>query len=180
MSVASLDIWSPKEAGHTRSSRLLSRPEDASFVAKRKLPPIYVDEGSAPEVAKAFREEGFRVVETRRSRRFAGTDEMDYLPELRRDRAVFVTSDQRHIERMRAGRHKHPGVVFLDRQWDREAMVAQAGVIAETMKAATDVLGPTGFYNKVLEPALGGLYYTEGSEKKRVFMSWARYDEPLG
>jgi len=38
-----------------------------------------------------------------------------------------------------------------------------------------------GFYNIVLEPALGGLYYTEASGKKRLFMSWARYfDVPLG
>ena len=149
-------------------------------MATKKLPPIYLDEDLSPEVAKAFREEGFRVVETQRSRRFAGTDEMDYLPELRRDRAVFVTTDQQHVDRIRAGRHKHPGIVFLDRQWDQETMGAQAGVIAETIKAAIDVLGPDGFNNLVIEPALGGLYYTEGSEKKRLFMSWARYDEPLG
>jgi hypothetical protein len=40
-------------------------------VAKR-LPPIYVDEHLAREVARAFREEGFKVIETRRSRGFAG------------------------------------------------------------------------------------------------------------
>jgi hypothetical protein len=45
-------------------------------VAKR-LPPIYVDEHLAPEVARAFRDEGFRVIEARRSRGFAGRDEME-------------------------------------------------------------------------------------------------------
>lgn len=122
--------------------------------------------GTLRRARRAFREEGFRVVETRRSRRLAGTDETDYLPELRRDRGVFVTSDQQLVERIRAGRYKHPGVVFLDRQWNRETMGAQAGVIAETIKAAIDVLGPTGFYNMVLEPALDGLYSAEGSDQE--------------
>ena len=150
-------------------------------MAKKRLPPIYVDDHLAPEVAQAFRDEGFRVIETRRSHRIAGRDEMDYLPELRRDRGIFVTSDQRHVDRIRAGRHKHPGVVFLDREWDREAKVALAGVMAETIKGAIAVLGSKGFYDIVLEPALGGLYYTESHGKKRLFMSWARYfDAPLG
>lgn len=152
----------------------------APLVAKR-LPPIYVDEHLAPEIARAFRDEGFRVIETRRSRSFAGRDEMDYLAELRRDRGIFVTSDRQQVDRIRAGRHKHPGVVFLDREWDRDAKVALAGVMAETIKAAIAVVGSMGFYDIVLEPGLGGLYYTESPEEKRLFMSWARYfDVPLG
>ena len=147
----------------------------------KRLPPIYVDEHLPPEVAQAFRDEGFRVVKTRQSRGLAGRDEMDYLAELRRDRGVFVTSDQQHVDRVRTGRHKHPGVVLLDREWDPEATVALVGVIAETIKAAIAVLGSKGFYDIVLEPALGGLYYTESPGEKRLFMSWARYfDAPLG
>lgn len=146
-----------------------------------RLPPIYVDEHLAPEVARAFQDEGFRVIEARRSRGFAGRDEMDYLAELRRDRGIFLTSDQQQVDRIRAGRHKHPGVVFLDREWDREAKVALAGVMAETITAAIAVLGSMGFYDIALEPGLGGLYYTESPGEKRLFMSWARYfDAPLG
>ena len=109
-------------------------------MAKKRLPPIYVDDHFASEVAQAFRDEGFRVIETRRSRGFAGRDEMDYLPKLRRDRGIFVTSNQQHVDRIRVGRHKHPGIVFLDREWDRDATVAMAGVMAETIKAAIAVL----------------------------------------
>ena len=47
-----------------------------------------------------------------------------------------------------------------------EARVALAGVMAETIKAAIAVLGSMGFYDIVLEPGLGGLYYTEGPGKK--------------
>jgi hypothetical protein len=48
-----------------------------------------LDEHLGVEVARAFRDEGFRVVETRRSRGFGGRDEMDYLAELRRDRGMI-------------------------------------------------------------------------------------------
>ena len=144
-------------------------------MAKNKLPPIYVDEHLPPEVAQSFRDEGFRVIETARTRRFAERDEMDYLPELRRERGVFVTSDQEHVDRIRAGRHKHPGIVFLHREWDREAKAALAGVMAETIRAAIAVLGSMGFYNIVLEPAAGGLYYSERDGNRRLFMSWVRY-----
>jgi hypothetical protein len=71
--------------------------------------------------------------------------------------------------------------VFLDREWDRDAKVALAGVMAETIKAAIAVVGSMGLYDIVLEPGLGGLYYTESLGEKRLFMSWARYlDAPLG
>jgi hypothetical protein len=83
---------------------------------------------------------------------------MDYLAELRRDRGIFVSSDRQQVDGIRAGRHKHPGVVFVDREWDREAKVALAGVTAETIKAAIAVLGSMGFRDIVLQPGLGGLY----------------------
>jgi hypothetical protein len=41
--------------------------------------------------------------------------------------------------------------------------VALAGVMAETIKAAIAVLGSMGFRDIVLQPGLGGLYYTENS-----------------
>ena len=140
------------------------------------MPPIYTDEHEPPEVAAAFREEGFRVIEVAKSHRLAARDEMEYLPELRHERGVFVTSDREHVGRLRAGRARHPGIIFLDKnRWDRDAKVALASVMAETIKTAIKTLGSMGMYNIVLEAQANGLYFRELDGKSKLFMSWVRY-----
>lgn len=69
-----------------------------------------------PSVKNAFYEQGFRAIEVRRDRRKAGRDELDYLPERRKEQAIFVTSDRKFVERIDADRLHHAGIVWIPKQ----------------------------------------------------------------
>lgn len=82
--------------------------------ASRRLPSICIDENLSPEVADQFRAAGFRVIEVSKHPGLRGRDERDFLGELLRENAVFVTGDAEFVRELVDRPRRHPGIVFIE------------------------------------------------------------------
>lgn len=66
--------------------------------------------------------DGFRAIMVSKEHVFGGGDEFDFLPDLRRDNALFVTADRDFVDRVRKERPKHSGLVLLNARWETLAI----------------------------------------------------------
>jgi predicted nuclease of predicted toxin-antitoxin system len=80
----------------------------------RRLPSICIDENLSPAVGDVFRKEGFRVLEVSRHPGLRGRDERDFIDDLRRQNAVFVTGDAQFVEEIVDRPRRHAGIVFVE------------------------------------------------------------------
>ena len=138
---------------------------------RRQLPSICVDEHIAPQVADAFRPD-FRVIEVAKTSRFKGRDEKDFLPELYRENAVFVTSDAAFVERAIEVGMRHAGIVYVPPQLAEDEKVFIAEVVAALLKAEC-MSSPHAFRDCVAYPGYDGLHVIR-DETDRIVVSWNR------
>jgi hypothetical protein len=88
--------------------------------ASRRLPSICIDENLSPEVANQFRSAGFRVIEVAKHPGLRGRDERDFLGDLLRENAVFVTGDAEFVRELVNRPRRHPGIVFVEQSFSAE------------------------------------------------------------
>ncbi len=86
----------------------------------RPLPSICIDENLSPAVADEFRNFGYRVFEVAKHPKLRGRDERDFLPELVRENAVFVTGDAEFVSEVIEAPRRHPGMVFIEQSFSSE------------------------------------------------------------
>jgi hypothetical protein len=122
---------------------------------KRRLPVICIDENLGPAVAAAFRPE-FRVVEIAKTSRFKGREEREYLAELYRENAVFVTSDGDFVNDAVERDLRHAGIVYVPSKMTHDEKVYFAEVVGGFIRGGS-VSSPHVFRGCVLYPGYDGL-----------------------
>jgi hypothetical protein len=143
---------------------------------RRRLPSVYVDEHMDRAVAKVFRY-SFRTVEVSRDRKLQGRDERDYLQDLYRDNAIFVTSDIRFSREMLERDVKHAGIVYIPDQMAPDEKVIFAWIAREYIEWRCDE-GPFAMRRQVIYPANDGLRVATAKEHDLEF-SWDRFRRQL-
>ena len=73
-----------------------------------------MDENLSSAVADRFRNAGFRVLEVTKHPGLRGRDEREFIGELLRMNAVFVTGDAAFVEELEAKPRRHAGIVFIE------------------------------------------------------------------
>ncbi len=96
----------------------------------RRPPSICIDENLSPEVAEEFRTAGFRVIEAAKHSGLRGRDERDFLSELLRDNAVFVTGDAEFVREIVDRPRRHPGIVFVEQHFSAESKTSYCQTVA--------------------------------------------------
>ena len=122
-----------------------------------------------PRVAEAFRLT-FRTIEVSQTNRLKGRDELDFLPELYRENAVFVTSEGVFVNRAIEDGLRHAGIVFVPKQMTVDEKVLFAEIVVGFILGGCSH-SPFVFRGFVLYPAHDGLR-TIVSKQDRLEFSW--------
>ena len=137
--------------------------------SRKKLPSMCVDEHMDPKVAAAFRET-FRTLEVSRTHRLRGREESDYIDELYRENAIFVTSDAEFVNNAVEHGLKHAGIIFIPESMTISEKVLFAEIVGGFVRGGCSG-SPFSFRGSVLYPAHDGLR-TILSQKDKLEFSW--------
>ena len=119
-------------------------------MAKRDLPPLYVDEHIKQGVIDAFKENGFKCIEISKTNKQAGRDEIDYIQEIYAEGKVFVTSDNGFFKVVKVNKLKHAGIVYIPSDLDSERAEVYSAILALLIKLTIDVAGKHGMRKTIL------------------------------
>ena len=136
-----------------------------------RLPAICVDEHITPAVASVFRTT-FRVIEAGKDRRFRGRDERDFIMDLYRANAVFVTSDRVFADEFAKQRRQHAGAALIPTTYDSNDRILLAQIVRGVIRARCE-RSPFGMRNHVMIPKEDGLHISLGGLDHLEF-SWTR------
>ena len=136
---------------------------------RRRLPSICVDEHLEPAVAAAFRPE-FRVIEIAKTWRLRGREEREFVPELYRENAVFVTSDGDFVNDAVDGGVRHAGIIYVPSKMTSDEKVYFAEIVGGFVRGGC-VSSPHVFRECVLYPGHDGLRAIRGKRDDMEF-SW--------
>ena len=138
---------------------------------QRSLPSIYLDQHIDRTVADAFRPI-FRTIEVSQSAHFRGRDEHDFLPELSRENAIFVTSDEEFIDDVLNDEIPHTGIVFIPSQMDLDEKVLFAVIVGGFIQGACSE-SKSQLHNHVIYPADEGLRsINKGKDELEFSWDW--------
>ena len=137
-----------------------------------RLPRICLDEHIHPRVADAFRPE-FRTVEIAQTNRFRGRDESDFISELYRENAIFVTSDRLYVEEAVEAHVRHAGIIFVPKQLMLDEKVFFAALVGGYIRGACSHGSRIPLRGCVLYPGMDGLHSVV-SAKDTLEVSWRR------
>jgi predicted nuclease of predicted toxin-antitoxin system len=135
----------------------------------RKLPSVCLDEHMHPRIADAFRPT-FRTVEVAQTSRLKGRDEAEFISELYRENAIFVTSDGVFVDDAIEKRLKHAGIILIPEQITVDEKVLFAEIAGEYVRGSCSA-SPHAFRGFVLYPGHSGLH-TIVSRKDTLEFSW--------
>lgn len=144
--------------------------------AKRR-PSICLDEHLHPRVAEAFKGT-FRTIEVSRTNRFKGRDELQYISELYRENAIFVTSDGVFIGEVVENGLRHAGLIFVPQQMTLDEKVLFAEIVCGFVRGGCTA-SPFAFRGRILHPAHDGLR-TIFSKRDELEFSWDWLSQMLG
>jgi predicted nuclease of predicted toxin-antitoxin system len=128
-----------------------------------------LDEHMDPKVAEAFRGT-FRTVEASRTNRLRGREESDYIDELYRENAIFVTSDAEFANNAIEHGLKHAGIIFIPESMTMSEKVRFAEIVGGFVQGGC-TRSPFVFRGRVLYPGHDGLRTIFGQKMKLEF-SW--------
>jgi hypothetical protein len=173
-----LDRRMPRSHGH-ENERLggRERSEGMSRSTRRALPSICVDEHLGPRVAGAFRPI-FRTIEAAKTRALKGRDEREYLPELFRENALFVTSDAEFVAEVRRAGVRHAGIVFIPTEMTENEKVLFAQIAGGFVQGGCHS-SRFQFRNRLLYPAHDGLRSTLLSRRAELEFSWEWFSRQI-
>lgn len=140
----------------------------------RPLPSICIDENLSPAVADEFRAFGYRVFEAAKHPRLRGRDERDFLPDLLRENAVFVTGDAEFVSEVIESPRPHPGIVLIDQRFSSEQKTDFARFAADGIFGRC-ADGPRAFAGRVAYVGVDGVRVVYRGKDSLVY-SWAALD----
>lgn len=132
---------------------------------------VYIDEHLPSELKKPFQEANLRTLEIAKTKKYAGRDEFDYIPELLSENAIFVTSDSEFIRKVINQNTKHAGIVHIPDVGEKFEKIALAELTAYVILGALD--GSSSVHNKIFYLAYDGLHVREnGKDTLVISLDW--------
>lgn len=135
----------------------------------RNRPAICVDQHIDRAVASAFRPI-FQTIEAGQSPKLRGRDELDFLPELSRQNAVFVTSDKEFVDKVLDTGIPHAGIVFIPQAMTKEEKVLFAEIVGGYIQGMC-IESRANLKGRVIYPAEEGLRSIKKGKDELEF-SW--------
>lgn len=127
------------------------------------------DEHMHERVADPFRPI-FRTIEVAKANRFKGRDESEFILELFRENAIFVTSDGAFVNAAVENGLKHAGIIFIPEQMTMDEKVLCAEIVGGFVRGGCSA-SPFVFRGHVLYPGYDGLRMIV-SKKDGLEFSW--------
>lgn len=144
----------------------------------RKLPTICLDEHAHPGIGVVMRR-NFHVIETAHSDRFKGRDEADYIAELYRENAIFLTSDGAFVNEVLDNNIRHAGPIFVPTQMTPGEKTLYADILGRFILGACRATSRLTFQGTVFYPGHDGLR-TIKSRTDEMEFSWDWLSDLLG
>ena len=122
-----------------------------------------------------LRNQGVRVIETSKSKKFWGRDEREYLKKINKESAVFVTSDAEFITDITNDRTAHSGVIFIDNKMTMQRRIDYVLNSILLIQVFTENAS-SNLNNKIIISDDNGISVTDG-HRNYFFISWGRIEE---
>ena len=133
---------------------------------------VYLDEHLPSEIKNPFQEANLRTLEISKTKKYAGRNEFDYINELFRENAVFVTCDLEFVKWILDQNAKHAGIVYIPEVGNKEEKIALVQLVAVFIRGLLDV-SSSSVRNKIFYLALDGLHIIEnGKDKLVISFGW--------
>lgn len=120
----------------------------------------------------------FRTIAASKTNVLKGRDERDYLPELYRENALFVTSDERFVIHVRSGGLRHAGIIFIPEQMTHDEKVLFAKIAGGFVQGACSS-SRFRLRNRLLYPADDGLRSALLDKVDELEFSWEWFGKML-
>lgn len=138
---------------------------------KNKKPIIYTDGNIDTKIAKLFKDEGFKVIEISKVKRFEKKDERDFVPnEIWRKNGIFITSDREFAEEIINTKMRHKGIVFIPQEADLDYKIHIAELMQIIIKNIPPIEGIILYIDHDGIKAMN----TKNSKDKTLIISWHR------
>lgn len=139
----------------------------------KKLKTYYLD-ANCSYLSSYLRMQGLRVIETSKSRKFWHIDEREYLRDIKKENAIFITQDSEFIEDIATDRTAHSGVVYVDNKMELQKRVDYIAKVVVLIQAFTEY-ADSNIKNKIIFPSENGIHITDGYTNS-IFVSWDKLE----
>ena len=142
--------------------------------AMKKIKTYYLD-ANCSYLSSYLRKQGSRVIETSRSRKFWHRDEREYLSDINKENAIFITQDTEFIQDLVTDRTAHSGVIYVDNKMDLQKRIDYVANAVVLVQAFTEN-AESNIKNKIIFSDENGIYITDGYTNY-IFVSWSKLEE---